>query len=116
MASDVLPAGGYYETTSYSCDRAAMQNMLDAATADRRAVITVVKCDPQSSSNNNANNMRIYADRNMVSDISGCIDCLGPVEKVIDRRVYVEETIQQYEPVIKYFPTDTYVRKYRIVD
>lgn len=100
LASDMLPAGGYYETTTQNCDKAAMRETLDRATADRRAVITVVKCAPRVAP--------------VMEIADACIDCAAPVERVIDRRVYVEETIQQYRPVVHYVPAGTYTRTHRV--
>lgn len=97
MASDMLPAGGYYETRSQNCDMAAMQETLDRATADRRAVITVVKCTP-----------RVAAPAAEFDN--ACMDCGAPIERVVARRVYVEETVQQYRPVVHYVPAGTYTR------
>lgn len=102
MASDMKPAGGYYETSSENCDMAAMQRTLDNATADRRAVITVVKCVPRAT-----------APAVELDDV--CIDCAAPmVERVIDRRVYVEETVQRYEPVVRYVPAGKFTRTRRV--
>ena len=97
MASDMLPAGGYYETRTQNCDMAAMQETLDRATADRRAVITVVKCAPRTAAP-------------VVEMDNACMDCGAPIERVVERRVYVEETVQQYRPVVHYVPTGTYTR------
>lgn len=102
MASDMLPAGGYYETESHNCDMAAMQETLDNATAEHRAVITVVKCAPRP----------VVVPVIELEDV--CIDCAAPVEQVIDRRVYVEETVQQYRPVMHYVPSGTFTRTRRV--
>lgn len=99
MASDMLPAGGYYETRSADCDMAAMRRTLDNATADRRAVITVVKCAPRPAP---------------VVRVDACIDCAPVVERVIDRRVYVEETVQRYAPVVHYVPAGEFTRTRRV--
>lgn len=98
MASDMLPAGGYYETFVSDCDATTMQRTLDNATADRRAVITVVKCAQPAPV--------VHADV--------CIDCAPIVERVVDRRVYVEETVQRYAPIVTYVPAGEYVRTRRV--
>lgn len=103
LASDMLPAGGYYETSTQNCDMTAMHDVLDNATASRRAVITVVKCAP-----------RVVAPAPVVEFADACIDCAAPVERVTSRRVYVEETIQQYRPVVHYVPAGTYTRTRRV--
>ena len=105
LASDMLPAGGYYETHSENCDVAAMRETLDRATADRRAVITVVKCPPRFASAGQADYQAEYA----ASDTAaGCGD--AEVEQVVARRVYVEETVQKYRPIVHYIPAGTYTR------
>ncbi|MBD5400520.1 hypothetical protein HDR61_02105 [bacterium] len=110
MASDMRPAGGYYETRSASCDMAAMQNTLDNATADRRAVITVVKCNPRPAARTVV--ARPAAASAYVGDV--CIDCVVPIERVVSRRTYVEETVQQYRPVVAYVPAGRYTRTRRV--
>lgn len=113
MASDMRPAGGYYETRSANCDMTAMRRTLDRATADRRAVITVVKCDPRQDVARNDNG---YAGNMEFAAFSGnaCTECAAPVERVVSRRTYVEETVQQYRPVVAYVPTGTYTRTRRV--
>lgn len=101
MASDMRPSGGYYETRTSDCDMAAMQRTLDNATADRRAVITVVKCAPRPAP---------------VARAHACIDCAPMVERVVERRVYVEETVQQYRPVVSYVPAGQFTRTRRVCD
>jgi len=106
MASDMLPAGGYYETRAENCDMDAMRAQLDRATAERRAVITVVKCAPARR----PAAAHVSDEMNVVELGGACAGCVAPVERVIDRRVYVEETVQQYRPVVRYVPAGTYTR------
>ncbi len=108
MASDMPPAGGYYETRAENCDMNAMRAQLDRATADRRAVITVVKCAPAPQTSAHASDEMDIVE---LSDAYPCAGCAAPVERVIDRRVYVEETVQQYRPVVHYVPAGIYTRK-----
>ncbi|GEM_PF-2105306 len=112
LASDMLPAGGYYETESTDCDMNAMRAELDRATAARRAVITVVRCAPRAADRDMARDASY--DAGYVAFDDGCMDCAAPIERVIDRRVYVEETVQQYRPVLHYVPVGTYSRTRRI--
>lgn len=112
LASDMLPAGGYYETESSDCDMNAMRAELDRATASRRAVITVVRCAPRAADRDMARDASYDAEYVAFDD--GCMDCAAPIERVIDRRVYVEETVQQYRPVLHYVPAGTYSRTRRI--
>lgn len=109
MASDMLPAGGYYETQSHNCDMAAMEAELDRATSDRRAVITVVKCTPR------AEVQSVYGNEaNSLVAIDDCTECMPTIERIVDRRVYVEETVQQYRPVVRYEPAGRYTRMHRV--
>lgn len=117
MASDMLPAGGYYETSVADCGATGMRNALDNAVARRRAVITVVKCDdarpaPRVAAPARVDNDGVAVRRNVVRGrrVNTCSDCMAPVERVIDRRVYVEETVQRYRPVVQYVPDGTYTR------
>lgn len=112
LASDMLPAGGYYETESTDCDMNAMRAELDRATAARRAVITVVRCAPRAADRDMARDASY--DAGYVAFDDGCMDCAAPIERVIDRRVYVEETVQQYRPVLHYVPAGTYSRTRQI--
>jgi len=109
MASDMPPAGGYYETRAENCDMNSMRAQLDRATADRRAIITVVKCAPAPRPA-----MAQISDEMEIVEPTGCCGCTAPVERVIDRRVYVEETVQQYRPVVRYEPVGTYTRTRRV--
>lgn len=112
LASDMLPAGGYYETESADCDMNAMRAELDRATAARRAVITVVRCAPRAAALDAVWDASYGAEYEVFDD--GCTDCTAPIERVIDRRVYVEETVQQYRPVLHYVPAGTYSRTRQI--
>lgn len=102
VASDMPPSGGYYEVSVRDCNPASMRRTLDSLTHSRRAVITVVKCAETP-----APAPVIHAD---------CVDCLAPVERVIDRQYYVTETVQRYAPVVTYVPSDEYTRTRRVCD
>lgn len=112
-ASDMLPAGGYYETRTDNCDMVAMHDTLDRATADRRAVITVVKCAPWATAPHAVAASRAYAPAPVAEYGAVCTNCAAPIEVVTDRRVYVEETVQTYAPVVHYVPAGTYTRTRR---
>jgi len=86
----------YYETRHASCNHAEMRAALDRATADKRAVITVVKCD---------NTPRMAA-RPIVSQPVVYDDC--GMSRVVNREYFVRETVQTYRPVINYVPADRY--------
>ena len=99
----MLPAGGYYETRTGNCDMVAMRNALDNATAARRAVITVVRCEQTP---------RVVKPRPAPMPVAASCDTCGDVvERVVDRRYFVEETVQQYRPVVHYVPAGTYSRR-----
>lgn len=116
-ASDMLPAGGYYETRAQNCDMRAMRAQLDQATADRRAVITVVKCNGASDAAASENSDTVLRDDNMHAGTCGCTSyggCGGTIERVVGRRIYVEETVQRYEPVVHYVPAGQYTVRRRV--
>lgn len=113
MASD-MPAGGYYERETQNCDMAAMQRELNDATAARRAVITVVKCAPASVAQNNRYDEYAYGLSDGYADEYAA--AAAPVERVVSRRYYVEETVQQYRPVVRYEPAGCYTRMHRVCD
>ena len=118
FASYTLPAGGYYETRTSNCDRAHMQQALDDATAARRAIITVVRCD-QTRPAPRATVDYDVAPRAAVDFVPApapmyvapCHTCGDIVERVVDRRYYVEETIQQYRPVTHYVPAGEIIHR-----
>ena len=104
LASDMIrPAGGYYETKTNNCEPVAMRHALDNATAARRAVITVVRCGDQAKAPSRP--MPRVAVRQMPCDTCGNV-----IERVVDRRYYVEETVEQYRPVVHYVPAGGYTR------
>ncbi len=111
VASD-MPAGGYYERETQNCDMAAMQRELNDATAARRAVITVVKCAPASVAQNNRYDEYAYGLSDGYADEYAA--AAAPVERVVSRRYYVEETVQQYRPVVRYEPAGCYTRMRRV--
>lgn len=109
FASYTLPAGGYYETRTNHCGPAQMRAALDNATAARRAIITVVKCDSARPAPRAAFEYDV-APRPMPV-VAPCDTCGDVVEQVVDRRYYVEETVQQYRPVVHYEPAGEYTRR-----
>lgn len=118
-------ASDYYETTIRDCNPAAMRAALDKASYDRRAVITVVSCNNGGAYYYDAKDNRdaivtVESGRNVsvtprrVVGRRVCADCTAPIERVVSRRHYVEETIQRYQPVVQYVPAGTYTRTRRV--
>ncbi len=121
LTSGAANASDYYETTIRDCNPAAMRAALDKASFEERAVITVVTC--------NNGNSRYYDSKDSRDDVAvrtgsaadirsrrvvGCTGCAAPMERVVARRHYVEETVQRYEPVVQYVPSGTYTRTRRV--
>ena len=118
-------ASDYYETTIRDCNPAAMRAALDKASFEERAVITVVTCNNGASRFYDAKDAHseplaeYSADNSASRDVAApraarCADCSAPVERVVARRHYVEETVQRYEPVVQYVPAGTYKRTRRV--
>lgn len=107
-------ASDYYEVRTNDCRVASMQNKLDQATLDGRAVVTVVKCDEQVSNNtvansavvidtyNHNNSRRVSCGNNTV--------CGAQMERVVSREYFVREKVQKYRPIVKYVPDGAYTR------
>ncbi len=95
MAGDMRPAGGFYEMHTQNCDRASMQAALDHATAERRAVITVVKCTPNAAPDANASDTYIAPYAPYIAP-DGNRDCamykVKPAARHINRHTYITET------------------------
>ena len=104
-----------YRTTVSNCDDESMRAALDRATAENRAVITVVECEDENVVKT-ATQTRTqtwdngYYDAYAVSSCETCGCCNPPMEAVVKRDYFVRETVQQYRPVVKYVPAGTYTR------
>lgn len=111
MFSGSAIASDYYEVSTHDCRHASMRAALDRATADRRAVVTVVKCE-KSSLRGNEITARATAESSAPKITHcGCGHRYGrPVEEVVSRQYFVRETVQKYRPVVKYVPDGTYTR------
>lgn len=104
-------ASDYYEVRTNDCGHASMRAALDRATADRRAVVTVVKCEKSSLRGNEL--AARATTKSSVPEIAHCgcdRGCGRPVEEVVSRQYFVRETVQKYRPVVKYVPDGTYTR------
>jgi len=98
----------YYKTSVNNCDGSNMRAALDQATAEGRAVITVVECEnvntgaTVSAANSWENNSYTYATEYAYEQPT--------VDVVVKREYFVRETVQQYKPVVVYVPAGTYSR------
>lgn len=94
-----------YREFSNTCDEAEMRAVLDRATRENRAVITIVECDNGiiRTSTKPAFNAK------PVVDTCGCCGC-GEKQEVVKREYFVRETVQTYKPVVSYVPAGTYTR------
>jgi len=106
----------YYKTTVSNCDDESMRAALDRATTENRAVITIVECEDENTVKTATQTRTQTWDNAYVAESScetcGC--CAAPVEAVVKRDYFVRETIQQYRPVVKYVPSNTYTRVRRV--
>ena len=95
-----------YRETVGGCDEMEMRAALDRASAEKRAVITIVECD-----NGIVRTIEKPAPRAVktFATPSTCCGC-DKKEEVVKREYFVRETVQQYEPVVQYVPTTTYTR------
>lgn len=103
-------ASDYYQIRTNDCRMESMQRMLDRATAQRRAVITVVQCDKSAANENDVVVRTVQSYDAPVVRSDDCATCVRPVERVVNRQYFVRETVQQYRPVVKYVPDGTYTR------
>ena len=105
LFSNVAVADVYRESIN-TCDEAEMRAALDRATADKRAVITIVECD-----NGIVRTIKKPTYTVKPAETCGC-DCCDCAEKeeVVKREYFVRETVQTYKPVVKYVPAGTYTR------
>ncbi len=103
MFSTIAVADVYREDV-ISCDEGEMRAALDRASADKRAVITIVECD-----NGVVRTVKQPAPKPVKAyNTCGC----GCEEKqeVVKREYFVRETVQTYKPVVQYVPAGTYTR------
>ena len=107
LFSNFAFADAYVATVS-NCDDAQMRAALDNAAAEHRAVITVIECD--RSVDNSAMISSQARTWNRANAYRPCHNHMKPVTAVVRREYFVRETVQEYKPVIKYVPTNTYVR------
>lgn len=94
-----------YQESIDTCDEAEMRAALDRATADKRAVITIVECD------NGVVRTKTHSEpvvNPVANNTHGC--GYAQKEEVVKREYFVRETVQQYKPVVQYVPTTTYTR------
>lgn len=98
MISNVAVADIYREKIN-TCDEYEMRAALDRASAEKRAVITVVECDK----------VRTVA-KPVQKAVKPCGCGCNKPESVVKREYFVRETVQQYEPVVMFVPTTTYTR------
>lgn len=97
-----------YREDVYSCDEAEMRAALDRATADKRAVITIVECD-----NGIVRIVKQPAPKMVKAyNTYGC----GCEQEVVKREYFVRETVQTYKPVVQYVPAGTYTRVKPVCD
>ena len=105
MFSSVAVADVYRESVN-DCDEAEMRAALDRATADNRAVITIVECDNgvvrTTTKSTAPARKRIRA--------NACDMGCGEKQEVVKREYFVRETVQTYKPVVTYVPDGTYTR------
>lgn len=98
-----------YQESINTCDEAEMRAALDKATADKKAVITIIECD------NGVVRTKTHSEpvvkpvlEKQAYKTSGC--GYAQKEEVVKREYFVRETVQQYKPVVQYVPTTTYTR------
>ena len=107
LFSNVALSDAYIEKVN-NCDESEMRAALDRATADKRAVITVVECD---------NGIVRTVKKSAPTPTYNTCGC-GCAEKsaVVKREYFVRETVQTYKPVVQYVPADTYTRVKPVCD
>jgi hypothetical protein len=103
LISSVAIADVYQESIN-TCDEAEMRAALDRATADKRAVITIVECD------NGIVRTKTQAKPVVKQSYNTCGCGCDKKEEVVKREYFVRETVQQYKPVVQYVPAGTYTR------
>lgn len=107
FATTVANADIYRESVN-DCDEMEMRAALDRASAQNRAVITIVECE-----NGVVRTIEKPAPRPMpVASVAkpACGCGCEQKEEVVKREYFVRETVQQYKPVVQYVPAGTYTR------
>ncbi|MBR5904687.1 MAG: hypothetical protein IKZ49_04105 [Alphaproteobacteria bacterium] len=107
IVSGVANADVYRESID-ACDEAEMRAALDKATAEKRAVITIVECENGVVKVKTKSKPIVKKAECDACDV--CETCGKKVEQVVKREYFVRETIQQYKPVVQYVPAGTYTR------
>ena len=105
LCGGAASASGYYKTQINTCDESEMRAALDRATAEKRAVITIVECD-----NGIVRTRTVQNDAKPSCGCNTCGKCGEMKEEVIKREYFVRETVQKYKPVVQYVPAGTYTR------
>lgn len=105
MFSTVAMADVYRESVN-DCDEAEMRAALDRATADNRAVITIVECDNGVVRTSTKAAVPVKKRVRANTCDLGC----GERQEVVKREYFVRETVQTYKPVVTYVPSGTYTR------
>ncbi|MDR0726444.1 MAG: hypothetical protein LBF37_00090 [Rickettsiales bacterium] len=113
FASDYI-GGGYYQKTTSNCNKAAIYRELDVATAQGRAVTTVVKCTVDAQKPIPAETREVRKAR--VAKPACGAECGTAFEKVIDREYYVRETREVYQPVVAYVSAGTYTTTKKVCE
>lgn len=101
-----------YVTTVSDCDDAQMRAVLDNAAAEQGTVITIVECEQVEENKASVMTSR-YANtwnHHYAPAYRPCENQMKPVSAVVRRDYFVRETIQEYKPVVKYVPSNRYVR------
>lgn len=107
LFSTVAIADMYRETVD-NCDEMEMRAALDRASAQNRAVITIVECDNGVINTTEKPMPRPMPVASAAKPACGC-GC-EQKEEVVKREYFVRETVQQYKPVVQYVPAGTYTR------
>lgn len=96
----------YYKIKVDNCDEASMRHALDKAASENRAVVTVIECEEDTTEIVSETMQTVsYVQPVVVTAYNH-----APMESVVKREYFVRETVQQYEPVVVYVPSNTYTR------
>lgn len=98
----------YYKIKVNNCDEASMRRALDKAAAENRAVVTVIECDEDTTEVVSQTTQTVSYAPYVANTHNTCNR--APIESVVKREYFVRETVQQYEPVVVYVPSNTYTR------
>ena len=89
-----------------NCNEAEMRAALDRASAENKAVITIVECENGVVK---TSHRALPTNRTRTSCGDAC-GCGQAKHQVVKREYFVRETVQTYKPVITYVPDETYTR------